>query len=158
MLNSISANIYSSSINLASSQSNGHTVSTEVGRAESASAPGTGIIDLDVQLSDHIQRLTENQAMATAELDDALTRLTPGSRRQVSATDIGASDREYSTARELNGFDIGSDVDTAGGPFELLDRVLSALHELGDNPLLAQTKLLPTDSAFWVSAQPSLLG
>ena len=143
MLSSISSNLFAAAIQPAGQQGGGYTVSTRVTRAESASTTGTGIIDLGVQVSDHLQRISDNQSVAIAQTNDGISRLTAGSRRMVAAENLGA-DRQYSAAGELNGFDVGSNVDTMGGPFEVIDRVLQALDDLGDNPLLAQTRLLPS--------------
>jgi len=161
-MNTISANIYTpgtAAFGTGSAQeSSSHIVSTKVTAATDTGTTDTGVLDLGVQISSRTERMSENQAIAAAQTNDALTSLAPGSRRQVSPEHIGASNQQYSLTRELAGVDYGSNVDTAGGPFDVIDKVLAALNDLGESALLAQTNLLPTDSPFWVSAQPSLLG
>jgi|GEM_PF-4888705 len=150
MLSNISASLYAPtaiSFGTASSTDSSHTVSTNVVPATDATSTDSGIVSLGVQLSARLDQLTQSQAIANAEADDALTSLAPGSRSLVSPGDIGSSNREYSLALELIGFDYGSNVDAAGGPFDVIDRVLAALDEMGNNALLAQTRLLPNDAA-----------
>ena len=160
MFSNISASIFtptSTTFGSTPAKEGSSTVSTAVTVAPDASSPEPGITDIDVHLSAHIERLSENQSIAIANANDALTNLEPGSRRQVSPADIGASNRQYSLSHELGGVDYGSNVTTAGGPFDVIDKVLAALDEMGESALQAQSNLLPRDSAFWVSAQPSFL-
>lgn len=97
-----------------------------------------------VLISSRMERLAENFGAATSQVNDALTGITAGSRRQVSAEHIGASDRRYSAAREMGEADYGSDVDTIGGAYDVMDKVEAALRSMGRDAVLAQANQLPT--------------
>lgn len=99
-------------------------------------AEGTGGGSLNVLISSRLERLA-------AQIGAASDTGTYGSQREFTPDTVGASELRYSPAGESGDVDYGDNVDTVGGAFDTIERVESALRQMGREGVLAQANQLP---------------
>ena len=95
---------------------------------------------LNVLISSRLERLSKLVGSTTGQVSDAGVY---DSQRNSAPDSFGASELRYSPSAEGGQADYGKNVDTVGGAFDTMDRVESALRQMGREAVLAQANQQP---------------